>query len=209
MRFPATILTLAVLCGCNEPAVKTLPAKTAASDATDPASATPQARALAAMRSQAMGQSEPITEATLGRYIAALKALKARGLDANHSKPDLAAIDGVVRGAGFSGGYMEFAGVHTKIAIAFAKLLAPAAEANANTAMNSAVSKMEATLADPKVPETTKAAMRTQLDAMKKMSANDDPRMHIAAAIGGFTNPATLEVVRAHRAELEALYEHK
>ncbi len=185
----------------------------------------PQAHRFAAVAAAVMitigvggcAKAMAIDDATVTKYIAAYKGLKAASpaLAAQLGKNDVtpaagqegfAAIDGVVKQAGFAN-YAEFVKANAAIGLAFSQVQAGAFMGDMESMQKTGTKKIQSVLDNPSVPESTKAELRAQMTKnIETYKQNKGLADKVMAWVGWANDPDTVAVVTRHRAELQAVF---
>jgi len=123
------------------------------------------------------------------------------------ARQDFAGIEGELRKAGFPG-YAEFVRTNAKIAWAFNTAQGRAFLQDFAGRMSEAESELQKAIADPQVPEEAKRELRAQLKTLKAEYAKNKKWAEVSMQVAGrLTDPASVEVILRHRAQLEAVFQ--
>ncbi len=160
-----------------------------------------------------------LTDDQVVAYLEAYRALRKAGpklaerykageqVPLESARQDFAGIEGELRKAGFPG-YAEFVRTNAKIAWAFNTAQGRAFLQDFAGRMSEAESELQKAIADPQVPEEAKRELRAQLKTLKAEYAKNKKWAEVSMQVAGrLTDPASVEVILRHRAQLEAVFQ--
>lgn len=161
------------------------------------------------------GPSVKLTDDLVVKYIAGYKKVREvspelAGAIRNEKTPETPAqikqIDAAVKEAGWSG-YPEFMKVNAAVAFAFGQYQATRFMGEMSEMQDAGLKQIDEQLADPSVPEETKAELRKNREKLaESYSKSKGWADKVMTLFNHFSDQKAIEVVKRHSSELEKAF---